>query len=332
MVLGSVPYREDHWYEMTSGIVSVPLVSQEATIAAQAPIAVVAGSGGAVLLTEADDGLWVRADRIVYRLSPGDRTIATLHATRFGSPAEGLTVSVALDPSNVQQQQVAGPLPGPPAGVPASALTVTGSTTTDGRGRAEVELSASDPGTPRCYIDGQVYGVTYGPGPVPPPQGSVTNPAGLLNVLVWSGVGARAEPTWIADIEPIFTQYARLYPVMRPIVDLADYADVVRCRTLLLDAFSKPIEDPGYMPVTRDLSPAKRDMIVRWPQTCRYLSIDSVGTSFTRYSAPSNWSTQPFRRTSAPSTASSPAGTWRSPRSCAASSLRRCFISRSSPT
>ena len=148
--------------------------------------------------------------------------------------------------------------------------------TTDANGRIDGSLTASDPGHPRGYIDGQVYCVTYGMGTLPPPPGSVVNTANLLNAVVRSGLDEPAAPTWLRDIEPIFTQYANLYPVMRPIVDMADYADVVRVRSLLIEAFERPIEDPAYMPVTRDLSRAKRDMIRRWPPTTRYMALDSL--------------------------------------------------------
>ena len=275
-LLAPIPYREGDWYQTTSGIVSVPLTAADAETAAAAPIAIVETPSCSAVLSEAPDGIWVRADENVFRMNPGDELATTLYATKFGAVLAGQPVSLALDPSNVQMQQVAGPIPGPPTGVPPSALAVDASVATDDRGRAEVVLRASDPGNPRGYIDGQVYGVTYGAGTAPPPPGAVQNTSSLLNVLVWSGVEVPEQPTWLRDIEPIFTQYAYLYPVMKPIVDLADYASVVQRRELLLESFTRTIDDPGFMPVTRDLSAAKRDMIVRWLGTCRYMAIDSV--------------------------------------------------------
>ena len=62
----------------------------------------------------------------------------------------------------------------------------------------------------------------------------------------------------------MFTQYANLYPVMGRLLDLSDYESVCACRELLLLAYDLPITDPNSMPVTRDLSTAKRAAIVRW--------------------------------------------------------------------
>jgi hypothetical protein len=133
---------------------------------------------------------------------------------------------------------------------------------------ATLTMSATDPGNPRCYIDGQVYGITYGLGETPPPVGSVSNPSQILNLLVFDAYDIPAKPTWIKDVEPIFTQYAQLYPVMKRIVDLSNYGSVMQHRYILQNVFDKDLHmaDPNYMPVTRDLSNAKRQMIHSWLQ------------------------------------------------------------------
>jgi hypothetical protein len=50
----------------------------------------------------------------------------------------------------------------------------------------------------------------------------------------------------------------------RHLVDLGDYDSVVRHLNILRLAFELPIEDPNHMPVTRDLSDARRNMILEW--------------------------------------------------------------------
>ena len=80
-----------------------------------------------------------------------------------------------------------------------------------------------------------------------------------------SGVWRCVPPTWYADIQPILKQYGNLYPIMsKHLVDLGDYDSVVSHLKILKLAFSLPIEDPNHMPVTRDLSDARRDMILHW--------------------------------------------------------------------
>jgi len=65
-------------------------------------------------------------------------------------------------------------------------------------------------------------------------------------------------------VQPIFQQYANLYPVMKQYVDLSDYTDVVAKASLVKATFGVPVTDARYMPVTRDLSRAKREMIIQW--------------------------------------------------------------------
>jgi hypothetical protein len=175
-------------------------------------------------------------------------------------------------------QVMQGPVPGPgPVGQPESALKFETSITTGANGSAALTLTAGDPGNPRQYIDGQVYGVTYAPGGAAPPYGSVGNSSQILNALVFSGYEVPAEPDWMCDVQPIFQQYANLYPVMRPIVDLSDYASVVSRQAALLNVFGRKWEDPNYMPVTRDLSGPKQEMILKWlgQSPPLYMNLDS---------------------------------------------------------
>lgn len=264
-LLGEIPYNSSGWYEQTCGIVSFPLSSQQIEAAASTPLGIVQSGTNDVMLAESPDGVWLRADSFVFRLDPGESASTTFYATKFGRPLANETISLEYDPTLMQGQITQGPLPGPaPVGEPQSALTFDKRIITREDGTAELTLTASDPGNPRRYIDGQVYGVTYGPGDSAPAVGSVQNPSQILNALVFTGYQMPDEPDWMIDVQPIFQQYANLYPVMRPIVDLADYASVVSRQGGLSYVFSLPTSDPNYMPVTRDLSNAKREMLLKW--------------------------------------------------------------------
>jgi hypothetical protein len=133
-----------------------------------------------------------------------------------------------------------------------------------GHGAAVLTLKAGDPGRPRRHIGGQVHGVSRASGEAPPPVGSVSNPGPILSPLVWSGYAAPDEPDRESDVRPILLQYADLYPVMRPIVELSSSESVVAKRALIKGVFSVRMTDTRSMPVTRDLSRAKRGMILRW--------------------------------------------------------------------
>jgi hypothetical protein len=265
--VGDIPYSESQWYQKTAGIITFPLTAEQLSQAMTSPLAVVGGAAGAgpPLLAEADDGIWIRADTYVFRLNPGDHATTTFFATTFGKRTPGLKISLGYDATIMAGQTTQGPIPGPSVvGEPHSALSFPATSTTGSDGSVSVTLQASDPGKPRGYIDGQVYGVTYGPGPTAPAVASVTNPSLILSALVWSGDSAPGQPTWIKDVLPIFVQYSNLYPVMKPFVDLSDFDDVVAKRMLVKQVFSLPASDPFYMPVTRDLSRAKQAMILAW--------------------------------------------------------------------
>lgn len=74
------------------------------------------------------------------------------------------------------------------------------------------------------------------------------------------------EPTWVDHIQPIFEQYYGLYPVMSNILNLSNYTDVTLPYNidLLRLALTQDFMAPGYMPVTRDLSPFKQQVILEW--------------------------------------------------------------------
>jgi hypothetical protein len=68
-------------------------------------------------------------------------------------------------------------------------------------------------------------------------------------------------------VEPIFSQYAKLYPYMtNNIINLGDYQQVTQPGNLqaIKSVLSLPKDDPGYMQVTRDMSRDKTQMILQW--------------------------------------------------------------------
>jgi hypothetical protein len=51
---------------------------------------------------------------------------------------------------------------------------------------------------------------------------------------------------------------------MRGLIDLSNYQAVVDNKDAIATVFRLPVSDPHYMPVTRNLSPAKRQMLLSW--------------------------------------------------------------------
>ena len=106
----------------------------------------------------------------------------------------------------------------------------------------------SDPGKSDCTYD---------------PNHSVTE----FRFVAYSTITYNDTPyTWVDHVGPIFSQYAHVVPVMKNIVDLSNFTDVTQAHNigLIKHSMSLDIEDPNYMPVTRDLSPTKMKMILKW--------------------------------------------------------------------
>ncbi|BAI74896.1 hypothetical protein AZL_b02330 (plasmid) [Azospirillum sp. B510] len=253
---------DDAWYESTAGILALPLDDAQIAAVADKPLAVYDPARQTLVAQESPDGRVVRADQFVFRLAPEAATPVTLWATRFGKPLANADIALAFDPSGLQT----GAGDTPPVGAPTRALHFPDTVTTDANGMATLALRATDPGEPRKAddIDGQVYGVR--PAFADASWASYYNPWDFISVLVWSGYQIPEAPTWERDIKPILTQYANLYPVMLPVLDMGEYDSVMKHLGVLYYTMSVPEEDPNYMPVVRDLSPNKRAAVLKWCQ------------------------------------------------------------------
>jgi hypothetical protein len=65
---------------------------------------------------------------------------------------------------------------------------------------------------------------------------------------------------------------------MKNIVDLASYDSVVANKDRVRAVFMLPEDNPRFMPVTRDLSPARRQMILNWLATTGNAGQPNLGT------------------------------------------------------
>lgn len=273
--LAAVDYLAPGWYERRAGLAAFELTPDQQASVASTPLALLQSTAGGLetLLAESPDGWFIRADQFVFRLDSHASATTRLWATQFGQPLAGQPVALGFDNTYVEQQVKQGPVAGPPVGEPASGLRFAAPGVTGADGTIEVTLTGGLDGNPRQYIDGQVYGVTYDLGTEAPAPGS-RGLSDILSPLVWSPYQVLDHPTWIDDVAPIFQQYANLYPVMRPIVDLANFGSVVEKIGILKRVFAAPVSDPNYMPVTRDLSGPKREMLKRWLDRPRYMRLD----------------------------------------------------------
>lgn len=258
------------WYAQTAGIVDLDYgkagdwvaqhIGERALLVCTPTTAADGSSMVQVRVQESIHGLYVRPDQYVYRLDPGESAEVDIRCARFGLPY-ATKVAFGTNLGMMGGDGVGGPGPAINTGT----LTYLESMKTgeDGRATLKITVPAAGPGNPRGYIDGQLYGV----GCTLPeqPAGSVQNMWNFVSLLVFSRLDVPAQPNWYDDIQPIFQQYANLYPIMsRHLIDLGDYDAVLPHLRILEMAFSLPAEDPNQMPVTRDLSDARRQMILRW--------------------------------------------------------------------
>lgn len=278
-LIGEVPYRNPDWYAQTAGVQTFDLSNNAAAFQAlaQQPLVLITPIPSLpaykVLLQESIDGLYVRADQFVFRIDPGQSATLELHASRFGVPIADAQINLAPT-QGMMGGSGGGATVSPPTrpraaipeiATPADAFSFENTAGTDASGCAKVALTLSEqgPGTPRGYIAGQLYGVSYRLNCQPP--GYLPNPLNYVSVLAYSRKDVPEVPTWYDDIQPLFTQYGNLYPIMsRYVVDLNSYPSVcARVKALRL-AFSLPMHDPNHMPVTRDLGPGDRATILKW--------------------------------------------------------------------
>ncbi|MEY2484246.1 MAG: hypothetical protein QOK24_2774 [Verrucomicrobiota bacterium] len=267
---GPTGYASDPtWYTRTAGIVVLPLTAAPLQAVSQAPLLLyVESATPPILISEWNTGSFVRADKFVFRLSPGDPSVEiAVYASQWGQPLAGATINFVPDASQLQpSNNISNDVP--PVAVPLSALHFNANAVTNAQGVATLSIKASNPGTPRYFnqgqdygLDGQVYGIrpafanSQFSGPV--------NQWNFISFLVWSAFEVSDPATW-DDLQPIFQQYANLYPVMNRFLNLGDYDSVKANARLLALAFSLDVGNANSMPVTRDLSPAKRRAILNW--------------------------------------------------------------------
>lgn len=292
VLIGSVPYQTPGWYDSTAGVQSFDLTAnpQALQLLANHPLVLLTADtntgGFRVLLQESIQGLYVRADNFVYRLNAGDKQPIAFHASCFGAPLPDAVINISST-QGLMGGSGGGPTivpaPNPPAaipdiGTPSDGVTYAASVTTNAGGYATLAIAAdpNGPGTPRGYIPHQLYGIGYQLASQPP--GYASNPLNYVSILAFTKKVPPTTPTWYGDIQPLFTQYGNLYPIMgRYVVNLSDYASVVSHRKALLLAFSLPPEDANHMPVTRDLSEGDRTTILNWLSSAGADGLPSLG-------------------------------------------------------
>ena len=202
------------------------------------------------ILAENQSGKYVNISPYTARAVGGDSVTFEAQAFQWGKALANETLNLSAKPTQ---------------GTPSSLVinNGSGSAVTDQNGRAvftvETPASLNTP-APRQQLDSLVYRFT---GPWTALNGVTRWPAALV---VWSPYqyAGMPNPTWEDQVQPIFDEYMRIYPGMKQILDLTELSVVQANLARLLDVFSLPFEAPHRMPVTRDLSTQKIEVIKTW--------------------------------------------------------------------
>jgi hypothetical protein len=248
-----------------AGIVTFALTAAEAALVKSNPLAL-AYQGKEVLL-EPPTGIWADVSVSSLRLEIGGSSTSAqfqVMVLNFGAPSasSGPPVSAAVqvlawespyDPNN-------NPVP-----TASTDLTVSISPP-NAAGVASVTVGLKTQGNslppPRQPLNSVIYFVLLSDAQGNP-IGDGAGGNATVSALVWNPFTPPAQTTW-ADISAVFGAYARLYPGMKSRLDISDQATVAGFIGDLLEHMAAPIEDPAYMPVTRDLQPGKVNMILDW--------------------------------------------------------------------
>lgn len=300
--LGSLDFSQSA-QNVGSGIQAFPLSAAAKQLLGDHPLALVRpdsdGNEATVCMTEAANGLEVRPEQFVFRLDPNDpaanQVASTLYAARYGKRLPNPQITLAMNSPTADDQDGDCPpsvpvettpqAPMPTNNIPTLAIQMAIAQEL-GRGQeGKCTATLKGPqtmGTPRGYMDGQLYTIAYN---FSGAEQAVQQQFDCYAVLVFSTFTAPAQPSW-DDVQPILQQYANLYPVMsKGLFDFSKQEIADANADILYFVFNNSnVDDPDYMPVTRDMSSSKRKMLVDYFDGVRKSSKRSADTQH-RYAA-----------------------------------------------
>lgn len=244
-----------------SAIFQIELTAEERA-KIKTPLAIQAG--GTTVLRENPNGVYLNIERPSIRLEPDQTDDLDVYSYVWGEPKElpaGLSLQTQLfvDATNATESTTIFSVELDPRPIGR------------GRFRLRVKTGPAVALTPvrrpmdSCLCFLAATGTRYLVGEamtLPPRTGPPTPP--FLSLLFWQNHQVVRTPSWEPHIQPIMRMYARLFPGMKSILDISDLATVEANVAVLKDRFERLRTNPGFMPVSRDLSPATVDMVVRF--------------------------------------------------------------------
>lgn len=267
--------------DVYSGIHAFPISDAARELMCDHPLALIqpnaSGNDSTVCIMETPYGLEVRAEQFAFRLDPNDPAAnqleSTVYAAKYGKRIANPQLSISINPPMADDQNGDCPpsIPletNPQAAMPtnniptlAIQMTINQDPIQNQNGKVTVTFNGPQTmGIPRGYMDGQLYSISYN---FAGDEQAVQQQFDCFAVLVFSSFEAPAVPAW-TDVQPILQQYANLYPVMsKGLFDFSKQEVADANAQIMYFVFSNSnINDPDFMPVTRDLSSSKRKMLL----------------------------------------------------------------------
>lgn len=246
-----------------AAIFQIELTPGERQKLVNTPIAIQAG--GKTVVRENPNGLYLNTERASARLEPNSSEVLDIYSYTFGQPSSRLPAGLQLTAMLYDDDQQ--------TASPTTIFSVTVNPAPIGPGRFQFRLQTG-PASPLtrirepldsylCLVQASGPGYLVGEAmTLKPNTGPPTAP--FLSLLFWQNHKVVAQPDWATTIQPLMRIYARLFPGMMSILDISDLATVRANVVPLKNRFQRVRTDPGFMPVSRDMSPATVDMILRF--------------------------------------------------------------------
>jgi hypothetical protein len=272
-IIGQVQYLQGlNWINDTSGIIDLSNLSTNIMTALENNqlLLVVGNNSNQYLLVarEAIGGYVCRADNFVQRIDTTQTVNVNVYAYQFGKPLANQAISLTMEPATSDTPKN---LNSPPISKtygnnkPQDGLIFAAPSTTNNIGLAQIDITGNRINSPRVYIDGQIYWIDYDT------EGNSSNDPAIpgsnamsITAHLRDDFAIPENPVW-SDIAPTMIQFANLYPIMsKYFINFADPNALIAKKEILKFAFTRDINDPIYMPVTRDLSENKRLTILKW--------------------------------------------------------------------
>jgi hypothetical protein len=229
-----------------------------------------------LILGEHPTGNYADIDARSARLDPGQSVALDVYAMHLGQPLAGQSLNFGLyqqDASAPLDSLGITPVPPPPLinSVPTTAISaanwpITVTTGSDGKATLTIQAQSGPIDLPveRQAVDSQVYFLgepagwqTWGA------PGTAIGAECALSVLIFNVGPPVPNPTW-ADVRQILAPYAAIYPQMAALLAIDNEDTVTTFAPRLSSLLALPIDDPSHMPVTRDLSAYRRNLLLAY--------------------------------------------------------------------